>query len=677
MRIVEDFPHRVRSIENVSIPMSDGIRLAARIWLPDDADASPVPAILECMPYRKRDFTRLRDEPLHHYFAGHGYASIRLDLRGAGDSEGLLADEYLSQEQDDALEVIDWIAAQPWCSGEVGMIGISWGGFNALQVAARRPPALKAIITMCSTDDRYADDAHYKGGCLLNENLTWGSVFFASATCPPDPAIFGERWREQWRYRLENAVLYPAVWMRHPHRDAYWKHGSVCENFGAIECAVYAVGGWADGYPNAIPRLMEGLSAPRKALIGPWSHAFPHNALPGPAIGFFQEALRWWDYWLKGLDTGIMDEPPLRCWMEEYVPPAPLYELRPGRWVAEDEWPSPRIASRRWYLNVLSLGEHADAEDSLRVECPQTTGLAAGDWYGFGSEGEAPVDQREDDGKSQTFDSDPVTERFEILGAPVVTLELAVDRPVAYVIVRLNDVAPDGASTRVSYGILNLAQRDSREHPAPLEPGRRYRVAVRLNDIAYAFDPGHTIRVAVSTSYWPVIWPAPQPVRMTLFTGTSELELPVRPQREADARLRPFDPPERGPRSEHTALRTAPLRRTVERDLTSGETLYRVASDGGDFGGATLAYLEDIDLRVGYTIRKTYRIHEYDPSSAEARIEQQTEHGRDDWSTRLECETVLTADADRFRLRATLRAWEGEEILAEREWDETIDRHLL
>ncbi|MDX1606964.1 MAG: CocE/NonD family hydrolase, partial [Candidatus Competibacterales bacterium] len=308
MKVVEDFPREVRVIENTWIRMADGVRLAARIWLPADAEDDPVPALLECLPYRKRDFTRPRDEPLHHYFAGHGYASIRLDLRGSGDSEGLLADEYVVQEQDDIIEVLAWIARQPWCSGELGMFGISWGGFNSLQVAARRPPGLRAIVTMCSTDDRYADDAHYQGGCLLNENLNWGSVLLTSANAPPDPDIVGPGGRQQWRQRLEHAVLYPALWMRHPHRDAYWKHGSVCEDYAAIECAVYAVGGWADGYSNAIPRLMAGLSCPRKALIGPWSHAFPHVGAPGPSIGFFQEMLRWWDYWLKGQDTGIMAE---------------------------------------------------------------------------------------------------------------------------------------------------------------------------------------------------------------------------------------------------------------------------------------------------------------------------------------------------------------------------------
>ena len=147
-----DFPRQVKEIENLWIPLSDGTKLAARMWIPVDAETDPVPALLEYLPYRKRDGTHVRDALTHPYFAGHGYAAIRVDMRGNGDSEGLMFDEYAQQEQDDALEVIAWLAEQPWCNGKVGMFGISWGGFNALQVAARKPPALKAIISKCGKE---------------------------------------------------------------------------------------------------------------------------------------------------------------------------------------------------------------------------------------------------------------------------------------------------------------------------------------------------------------------------------------------------------------------------------------------------------------------------------------------------------------------------------------------
>ena len=192
MKTLTTLPEDVREIEHVWIPMPDGCRLAARLWLPARAEAEPVPAILEYVPYRKRDGTRLRDEPMHRWFAGHGYAAVRVDVRGCGESDGLLLDEYTEREHHDGLEVLRWIAAQPWCDGAVGMMGKSWGGFNALQVAALRPPELKAVLTVCSTDDRYADDVHYMGGCLLLENFSWAAVLFTIAAQPPDPQLYGD-----------------------------------------------------------------------------------------------------------------------------------------------------------------------------------------------------------------------------------------------------------------------------------------------------------------------------------------------------------------------------------------------------------------------------------------------------------------------------------------------------
>jgi len=235
--IVTTFPRSVRVIEHTLIPLKDGTALAARIWLPDDAEQNPVPAILEYLPYRKRDGTYERDALTHPYLAGHGYAGVRVDIRGCGESDGLLFDEYAKQEQDDGVEVIAWLAAQPWCSGVVGMMGISWGGFNGLQIAARRPPALKAIVTICSTDDRYADDVHYMGGTLLAaDGLEWGSFFFGSMCLPPDPMLVGDRWRAVWLERLANVPLFFELWLQHRRRDGYWKHGSVCEDYGAIRC---------------------------------------------------------------------------------------------------------------------------------------------------------------------------------------------------------------------------------------------------------------------------------------------------------------------------------------------------------------------------------------------------------------------------------------------------------
>ena len=674
MSIVEKFPREVKEIENVWIPLTDGCRLAARIWLPQDAETDPVPAILEYLPYRKRDFMRARDEPMHHYLAGHGYANIRVDIRGSGDSDGLLSDEYTEQELADALEVLSWISKQNWCTGAVGMMGISWGGFNSLQVAALNPPELKAIISLCSTDDRYADDAHYMGGCLLNENLQWGAILLHYNAFPPDPDIVGEKWRDMWHDRLDNAVLFPARWIEHQRRDDYWRHGSVCEDFDAIKCAVYAMGGWADGYSNAVPRLLEGLSCPRKGLIGPWAHVFPHDGVPGPAIGFLQEALRWWDHWLKGTSTGIMDEPMLRVWMQESVPPEPYYEERPGRWVAEQEWPPSYSSPQTLFLNDSRLDDASGEQKEISISSPQTTGLAAGEWCAFGADGEMPIDQREDDGRSITFDTQALEAPMEILGAPILTLELFSDRPNAFIAARLNDVAPDGTSTRVTYGLLNLTHRNGHDRPQSLSPNQRYRFKVRLNDIAHVFPAGNSIRLAISTSYWPIVWPSPEPVTITVVTGASTLELPVRQPTAGDSALRPFADPEWGPVREHVKLIHAPFRRRVERDLTTNELIYTLESDGGELGGAALAHIEAIGLDIGHEMRKQFRIAETDPLSARAEITQQTLLRRGDWTIRVNSEMQLSGTGTKFKIVGHLSAFEGDENVFEQYWDEEIPR---
>ena len=475
MRVVGELPRPVRMIDHVWIPLADGTRLGARIWLPEDAEEDPVPAILEYIPYRKGDGTAPRDWPRHVYFAGHGYAVLRVDLRGSGESDGLLHDEYLPSEQEDALEVLRWIAAQPWSTGAVGMFGISWGGFNGLQVAAHRPPELKAVISLCSTDDRYADDVHYRGGAVLAlEMLSWGASMLSYNAIAPDPEVAGPGWRDAWLERIDSVEPYEFEWLRHQRRDEYWKQGSVCEDYGAIECPVYAIGGWADGYSEAVLRLVAGLRAPAKGLLGPWSHAFPDDVEPGPAIGFLQECLRWWDQWLKGEDTGIADEPILRVWMQEPVAPAARHRERPGRWVAERSWPSPEIEERRLWLGDGVLRDEPDPRGHrLEISTDLLCGLDSGVWCGDGGDADAAVDQRADDGRALGFTSAPLPERIELLGNARVELELESDRPVAQLTARLCDVAPDGASLLVTRGVLNLTHRDSHEHPAALEPGRR------------------------------------------------------------------------------------------------------------------------------------------------------------------------------------------------------------
>ena len=640
---VAPLPRRVREFENIWIPLGDGTRLAARLWLPEDAESDRVPALLEYLPYRKRDGTAERDALTHPWLAGHGYGCVRVDTRGSGESEGVLSDEYSQQELDDALEVIAWLAAQSWCSGAVGMFGISWGGFNALQVAALRPPALKAIVTLCSTDDRYADDVHYMGGAKLNAGFGWAGFFFADMCRPPDPALVGERWREMWLQRLEALPLFLERWLGHPCRDAYWRHGSVCEDFSAIQCPVWAVGGWTDGYTNAIPRLLEHLKVPRKGLIGPWAHAYPHFALPGPQIGFLQEMVRWWDHWLKGKDSSVMDEPMLRAWMTDSVKPAKHHETLPGRWVGEPSWPPPERETRRLFLTDNGLVRTPGKMTAHDVCSPLTLGTHAGQWCPFGRGEDQADDQREDDALSMVFETPPLEEAIEILGAPVVTLEIASDRPIAHLIARLCDVRPGGESLRVSFGVLNLTHRGSHEHPAPLVPGQRYRVEIKLNDAGAVFPAGHRLRLALSTSYWPMVWPAPEQATVTIVSGA--LDLPARPARAES--LPPLPEPEMAPPDKPRQIRPGVL------------------------------YLDRIGLEIGEEASFTRHIDEHDPLSAVVEMRRTTTVARDAWNARIETHMRMSCTREAFLLQASVRAFEGADEVCHRTWDRSIPRDLV
>ena len=674
MQIVKTFPYQVEVIENEWIPMSDGFHLAARMWLPKGSEKSPVPAILEYIPYRKRDFKRNRDAAIHGYFAGHGYACVRVDIRGSGDSEGVLTDEYLEQELVDGEDILSWIAAQDWCDGNIGIIGISWGGFNGLQLAARQPPELKTVITLCSTDDRYADDVHYMGGCLLGDNLSWSAVMFSYNSLPPDPQIVGGRWFDMWMERLKGSGLWLDTWLRHQQRDSYWQHGSICENFSAVRCPVLAASGWADGYSNAVFRLLEHLDVPRKGLIGPWSHRYPHQGRPGPAIGFLQECLRWWDKWLKGQETGIMDEPMLRVWMLESVEPTTSYSTRPGRWVAETEWPSPQIRSHEFTLGwrhiAPGFGDHPEVEETIRS--PLTVGLFAGKWCSYSATPDLPHDQRQEDGGALVFESEPLAQRMEILGGPVVELELFSDQPVAMVAARLSDVAPDDKATRVTYGLQNLTHLHDHQNPKMLDSTRRYRVQVKLNHIAQVFPVGHRFRISISTSYWPLAWAPPRPVCLTIITGLSRLTLPVRTAREEDdLSLHHFPSPEQADGGPRLQLCETDYGWHVTRDLEKDISTLKVIKDEGCYR------LEDIDLEVRDRATEVYSSCADDFTSLRGEVVSMRSLKRGDWYAKTETRTVLTCTEDAFHLHADLDAFlDGDRVYC-KTWNRIIQRDHL
>ncbi|KUJ76999.1 peptidase S15 [Ruegeria marisrubri] len=660
-------PNALRDIEelpDLGIVMPDGCRLSARVWRPVDAHDDPVPAILEYLPYRKRDGTTARDALTHPWFAKRGYACIRVDMRGNGDSEGLMADEYTQQELDDAVAVINWLAVQPWCSGKVGMMGISWGGFNSLQVAAMQPEPLKAIITLCSTADRYADDIHYKGGCLLNENLGWGATMWAYSSRAPDPAL-RENWRALWLERLENEPFLPSIWLRHQTRDAYWRHGSVCEDFGAIKAATLAVGGWGDAYKNTVPLLVEQLQAPTKGIVGPWVHKYPHFAVPEPRIGFLQEALRWWDHWLKGLDSGVADDPDYRAYLMDGVRPARWYTERPGRWIAEAEGATSHLNQQSLSLSNEGLGVEGALD--RRIRSPHHCGLDSGEYCAIWLGPEMPGDQRHDDALSACFDGAPLAEELDIVGAPRLRLRVSSDKPQAQIAVRLNHMHPDGASTRITYGVLNLTHRDSHAAPEPLEPGKAYDITLDLDQIAYRVPRGHRLRVAVSSAYWPLIWPSPETAELHLTGG--EISLPLRPSGDTDEYA--FPPPDAETPWQVTTLREASNTRRTETDLKTGEIRLIIEDDFG------LVQDDDHGLISGGIARECWTIHPDDPLSARGQCHWTEEMGRGDWRLRTETRSEMWSDAKSFHLRASITAYENDKVVFTREMEDTIPRNHL
>ncbi len=669
-RIVDRFPRKTRCLDPLFIPLADGTRLAATIWLPEDAWEKPVAAILELIPYRRRDGTVFRDVKMHPYVAGHGFACCRVDIRGSGDSEGLLLDEYTGQEQEDACEIIAWLAAQAWCSGAVGMTGISWGGFNALQVAARKPPALKAVIALCCSDDRYADDVHYYGGALLTEDAMWSSFILGLGALPPDPQIVGERWRDLWQERLDATRCWSSLWMKHQRRDAYWKHGSVCEDFSAIRIPVYAISGWDDTYYNAVPRLLSGLECPKKGLIGPWSHAYPFLGEPGPAINYLQEAVRWWRQWLDGEETGIMDEPVFTAFIKAPCRPEPSVETYQGHYVTEPSWPSPDISTRHFYLNNDGLRDEPVEGPDLALSSPVTAGRDCGRYGGYGgSVPDLAGDQRREDGLGLSFDSEPFPEDIVILGAPAVTVTLESDQSCGLLVARLTEVWPDGTSTLVSWGALNLSHREGHEEPKPLIPGERITVTVQLNHAGRCVGKGNRLRLVLSNQHWPILVPVPAMPLYRIETGTSLLSLPLRPSGTEPEWQ--FAPAEISAPIEVHDLLPESHSRTIELDIGSGRQSITLTSDFGK------QFLPDRAITTAASVVDRMEITEGNPLSA--RVDTgwvlSIKSGEADVETRSRVE--LDMEENRFRLRWRLDVYEGGAHCFAREGEEWIDRDHL
>ncbi|MEH7830059.1 CocE/NonD family hydrolase [Gemmobacter denitrificans] len=641
-------------IEDLRIPMPDGVSLSARVWMPADAALRPVPAVLEYIPYRKRDGTLPRDELMHPYVARAGYACVRVDIRGNGDSEGLMLDEYSQAEMDDALSVIGFLAAQPWCSGAVGMMGKSWGGFNCLQAAFNGHPALKAVISVCSTADRFADDIHFKGGCLLGENLGWGAVMLSFSSRPADPVLRPD-WREDWLKRLEAQPFLAPIWAAHQSRDGYWRHGSICEDWSRMTIPVLNLGGWADNYLNTLGHVMANHPGVGQGLMGPWVHQYPHTAVPGPQIGFLQEAIRWWDCWLKGIDNGVAQGPRYRAYMLHSQPVSAAPAHRKGHWVVEPDWPrSDRVAPETHDLAPLA---------GRKICTPQHLGLHAGEFFPMGLNAELPGDQQGEDAMSVCLDID-LPEGMDLLGRPRLTLVLDCDQPFAHLIARLCDVAPDGSSTRITHGMLNLRHRDSMAEPSPVPVGQPFEVVLDLDETGYRLAPGHRLRLALSTTYWPFVWPAP--VAATLTVRSGQITLPRHRGSLGDEWAPP--PPETAAPWAHRVIRPSHATRRIAQDLLTGDWELIVEDDGGDVENLTHG------LITGETMREVWRINPADPLSARVEVTYEQRLSRGDWSVRTRAVSRLESSPDALVHSARLEAWEGETRVLTREFFDNTPR---
>lgn len=523
---------------HLQIPVRDGLKLSANLFRPVPREPEErFPAILEMIPYRKDDWRFGSDHQRMTYLAQRGYAGCRLDIRGTGSSPGIALDEYTEIETQDGYDAVEWLAAQPWCNGKVGMWGISYGGFTAIQVAKLQPPSLKAIVPMYATDDRYTDDVHYVGGCVTASEVAQYAVSQVGMNAmPPDRHHMSGDWAGQWLERLEHTPPWLLEWLRRQTDGPYWRRGSLAPEYERITCAIFHIGGWADGYTNPVLRMQEKcINAPRKALIGPWVHSLPDSTYPGPNLDWLHEMVRFFDYWLKGIDNGVMAEPPLTFFRQEYTPPEAFPKRVNGAWHSEATYPIERTQPQTLYLGHEVLRSEPPESPLLPDLYPHRPTLgtrAALCWGGGAAPNGLARDLRPDEALSLTYTGDVLAAPLDVIGFPEVILYLSSSAPVAHVVVRLTDVAPDGTSALVSTGVLNLTHRAGHAEPQPLTPDEIYEVQVQLKATGYRFLTGHRLRVSVASAYWPVVWPSPYPAENRLYRGPdqpSRLILPVVP----------------------------------------------------------------------------------------------------------------------------------------------------
>ena len=650
--------------QHLFIAMRDGVRLAASLYVPDDD--GPWPAVLEALPYRKDDVTSTY-RPEYERIAAAGYVVCRVDLRGTGSSEGIAEDEYPAVERTDMMAVIDWLATQSWSTGNVGMYGTSYSGFNSIQLAMERPPALKAIIPIYATDDRYADDVHYMGGAVKQlDQVDYPSYMVALNALPPVPGVYGEGWREEWERRVRGTEPWVLTWLEHQRFDDYWRFGSLRPDYDRIQAATMIIAGWADGYRNNSLRTFEQLQCPTRLVIGPWAHASTDTSLPGPNIDLVPEMIRWWDRWLKDEDNGIDREPPIALFAQRSTRPGATRPVMEGEWRYEPTWPAERLRPIQMVLaDTHTDAPHEDEGDVLEVrgDVGWTAWISCAAGLPWGQ----PDDQRPDEAFSLSYTWPALDHDLEILGHARLTVALTSSAPIAYLSAKLCDVFPDGASSLVSRNILNLAHRDSREEPSPLEPGHRYEVTLELEAASWTFEAGHRIRLDLAGSDWPNVWSPPEPVTMRIDRSTATLALPVLDGPSPADGTPAFAPPQR--ESSVPNRGSGGYDWKIEHDVQAAETR-AVVANYGDYP------VRDDTASFADRYEGVVTVRPDDPGIAAA-------HGAATFEMRwpeATCGSKVTvdieSDRDSYRVRIDLRVTEDGDERWHRTWDRTIPRDL-
>ena len=645
----------------VKIEMPDGVELSATLFFPD-AGEGPWPALLDALPYRKDDVSSGGE--YYAALADGGYVLCWLDVRGTGSSGGIATDEYTAAEREDLVRVIDWLATQPWSLGTVGMFGTSYGGFNSLQVALEQPPALKAIVPIFASDDRYADDVHYYGGALKQLDVVdYPTYMVAMNALPPVPAVWGDGWRDEWQRRLEQTEPWFLTWLVHQHRDDYWRFGSAREDIERIRAATMIVGGWADGYTNIALRSFPRMQAPTRLLLGPWAHGSPETCRPGPNIDFKSEMLRWFDRWLKGIDNGVDREPPIVVYQQRSTEPDPLRSEVRGDWRFEPTWPPERLRPTPLRLAEATAGPSGDTLE-VRGDVGATAWISCAAGLPWGQS----ADQRPDEAHSLTYTWEPLSEELEILGHPRLRVRVTCDRPTAYVSAKITDVFPDGASSLVVRGMMNLAQRMTNVAATPVVPGEPIELDLELEAVSWTFEAGHRIRLDLAGADWPNAWPPPYAATLRFDRADAELELPVL-EGPTPIRETPGIHPVVGQQHSTQSTEDGWWRWDVEHDPATGMQIARTGyGSSSDAGEDTFAYRDRYEGVVG--------VSPDDPGTAFAEGEGEYEIGFPEATVRTSSRVRLDSDAETYRLTIELSAFEDGNERFRKRWERTIARDL-